>query len=542
MARRLHRFHGQSCVERCIVPHVASKANVLHPQHAGLSKPDRMPEPGADGSPFSILLAETGNPPAPARNQPARPPGAIAEQRNHGQRGDAMRAEHSQRPTRPDDDCCDEGPAEVTQTAATEQPDKEKEDAADQSEATTTAQALDITQPSAPPAQATGSPAVQEPAAISDAVPAVPAVVEAPVVPAQSAATDTPSLAEAPSPTAAAAPAEAAAPQTSTPAPAPASAPANATAATTPDVANGATTAPEPAQAPQTVIAPQTAPLEPQASPTPAQTTHHSQAPTPAHAKPATAPTETADAANLPESSTIPDGPISSAPVSDVAHAENESGPQRPAPGASHATTQANAPETAERPETRSAVSEFVQTAHPTPDSTHLPHLQTGRDFGQAVAATAHASQHGDASNPLVSAPVPLESVAMEIAARAQGGRNRFEIRLDPPELGRIDVRLDIDRSGQVTSRLVVDKVETLDALRRDAHQLERALQDAGLKTSDNGLQFSLRDQSFAGRNDQRNSDSQHMRVVDPELPAAESASPVYGRMLRGGSGIDIRV
>jgi len=522
------------------VPHVASKANILQSlQHAGLSKRDRMPEPGADASPFSILLADAGADPTPAR-KPARPPGAIAEQRNHGQRGDAMRAEHSQRPARPDDDCCDEGPAEVTQTAATEQP--EKEDAADQSEATTTAQALDITQPSTPPAQDTGSPAVQEPAAITDTAPAGPAVVETPVAPAQSAAADTPSLAEAPSPTAAAAPAEAAAPQTS--APAPASAPADATAATTPDVANGAATAPEPAQAPQTAIAPQTAeaPQEPQASPAPAQTIHHPQAPGSAHAKPATTPTVTADAANLPEPSTIPDGPIPSAPVSGVARAENESEPQRPAHAASHATAQANAPETAERPQTRSAVSEFVQAAHPTPDSSHLPHLQTGREFGQSVAATAHASQHADASNPLLSAPVPLESVAMEIAARAQGGRNRFEIRLDPPELGRIDVRLDIDRSGQVTSRLVVDKVETLDALRRDAHQLERALQDAGLKTSDNGLQFSLRDQSFAGRNDQGNSDSQHLRVVDPELPATESAPPVYGRMLRGGSGIDIRV
>ena len=97
---------------------------------------------------------------------------------------------------------------------------------------------------------------------------------------------------------------------------------------------------------------------------------------------------------------------------------------------------------------------------------------------------------------------MPLEGLAVEIAARAQGGRNRFEIRLDPPELGRIDVRLDIDRSGQVTSRLVVEKAETLDVLRRDAHQLERALQDAGLKTSDNGMQFSLRDQAFADRHD----------------------------------------
>jgi flagellar hook-length control protein FliK len=78
---------------------------------------------------------------------------------------------------------------------------------------------------------------------------------------------------------------------------------------------------------------------------------------------------------------------------------------------------------------------------------------------------------------------------------RRQGlaGKNRFEIRLDPPELGRIEVRLDVDRDGNVTSRLTVERVETLDLLRRDAAGLERALQDGGLKTTDNGLQFSLR-------------------------------------------------
>ena len=46
------------------------------------------------------------------------------------------------------------------------------------------------------------------------------------------------------------------------------------------------------------------------------------------------------------------------------------------------------------------------------------------------------------------------------------------------------------------TSRLTVDRADTYDLLRRDAAGLERALQDAGLKTADNGLQFSLRDQS----------------------------------------------
>src|SRR5262249_50020535 len=95
----------------------------------------------------------------------------------------------------------------------------------------------------------------------------------------------------------------------------------------------------------------------------------------------------------------------------------------------------------------------------------------------------------------LQAAAIPISGVPLEIAGKALAGKNRFEIRLDPPELGRIEVRLDVDHDGNVTSRLTVDRAETLELLRRDASGLERALQDAGLKTSDNGLQFALRDQ-----------------------------------------------
>ena len=86
---------------------------------------------------------------------------------------------------------------------------------------------------------------------------------------------------------------------------------------------------------------------------------------------------------------------------------------------------------------------------------------------------------------PADAALVPVAGLAVEIAARAQVGRNPSRSGLDPPELGRIDVRLDVDSSGNVTSRLVVSRAETLEALRRDAPGLQRAPQDAGLGTSD---------------------------------------------------------
>ena len=67
-----------------------------------------------------------------------------------------------------------------------------------------------------------------------------------------------------------------------------------------------------------------------------------------------------------------------------------------------------------------------------------------------------------------------MSGLAVEIAATAQSGKSRFEIRLDPAELGRIDVRMDVDSKGQVTSHVTVERPETLAMLRQDAPQLQR--------------------------------------------------------------------
>src|SRR5262249_28742213 len=133
---------------------------------------------------------------------------------------------------------------------------------------------------------------------------------------------------------------------------------------------------------------------------------------------------------------------------------------------------------------------------------------------------------------------VPIAGLAVEIATKFKDGNNRFEIRLDPPDLGRVDVRLDIDSKGNVTSRLLVERADTLDLLRRDFSALERALNDAGLKTGDNSLQFAMRDQGFAN---QRQNDFNHFaRVVMPGESDAPADTPRYYLPRLGG--VDIRV
>ena len=107
----------------------------------------------------------------------------------------------------------------------------------------------------------------------------------------------------------------------------------------------------------------------------------------------------------------------------------------------------------------------------------------------------------------------------------------------------RIDVRIDVDRNGQVTSHLTVEKPETLSMLRQDAPQLQRALDDAGLRTGNGGLQFSLRDQSSSGQDNGQGSGRNAQRlVVEEDTVPAVVAGRSYGRMLGSSSGVDIKV
>ena len=115
-------------------------------------------------------------------------------------------------------------------------------------------------------------------------------------------------------------------------------------------------------------------------------------------------------------------------------------------------------------------------------------------------------------------AAVPLAGVAIQIASMAQAGTKHFEIRLDPPELGRIEVRLAVDRDGHTTTSLIADRSDTLDLLRRDASGLERALQDGGLL-----LQAFRQDREESGVNlalDPRGPDHRKAQEAEPRRPA----------------------
>lgn len=135
---------------------------------------------------------------------------------------------------------------------------------------------------------------------------------------------------------------------------------------------------------------------------------------------------------------------------------------------------------------------------------------------------------------------LPANTIALLIARNLQKGVSRFDIRLDPPEMGRIDVRMEVRKDGQVVAHMTVDRPETLDLLQRDARALQQALNNAGLQADSDSLNFTLRDQNNdGGRQDFAGSDN---HAPDDALSEETVPAPAYNINISANGGIDIRV
>lgn len=128
------------------------------------------------------------------------------------------------------------------------------------------------------------------------------------------------------------------------------------------------------------------------------------------------------------------------------------------------------------------------------------------------------------------------QAIAAQISRHVRGGENRFEIRLDPAELGKIDVKLTIGSDGQARAHLFVERPETMDFLMRDQRMLERTLQQSGLQLEDKGLEFSLMDQGdqnqqWAEQQNQSDDDIYSSSSDRADNTEAATEAPVNGAL-----------
>lgn len=162
-----------------------------------------------------------------------------------------------------------------------------------------------------------------------------------------------------------------------------------------------------------------------------------------------------------------------------------------------------------------------------------------------ALPNAAALPNGADPAGQNLAARTAIPGVAAEILSQARNGARKFEIRLDPPELGRIEVTLDFRRDGGMAAKLVVERPETLEMLLRDARGLEKTLQQGGLKLEDGAVHYQLRDQSAFERERQPGSGHASRPGEDGGRPGEEadaSSDPPGKRRAIALGAIDIRV
>ncbi len=127
--------------------------------------------------------------------------------------------------------------------------------------------------------------------------------------------------------------------------------------------------------------------------------------------------------------------------------------------------------------------------------NTNAPNATTST---QSAASTAQ-------ERPTVTSQDVIDQIKVNITRASKAGLDRVTIQLKPLELGRIDVKLEMSEDHKVRVTVMADNAETLALLKSDSHSLERALNDAGLRTDANNLHFSLREDSGSRTNDGQN-------------------------------------
>ena len=137
----------------------------------------------------------------------------------------------------------------------------------------------------------------------------------------------------------------------------------------------------------------------------------------------------------------------------------------------------------------------FSVTDAPAAATNTANNAATNQSASALTFSTTHAghAQHATLEQSTERAAPAATQVGREVIRRFSGGNTKFEMRLDPPELGRVEVRLEVTRDNRVTAVVAADSPQALTELARHARELEQQLQSAGLELTDNGLSFDLR-------------------------------------------------
>jgi len=161
----------------------------------------------------------------------------------------------------------------------------------------------------------------------------------------------------------------------------------------------------------------------------------------------------------------------------------------------------------------------------------------------QQAQQQAQADKAHNAEKPSRPGHSAVEQVFVKITKAINAGNDKITIQLRPASMGRVEVKMELTHDNRLMAVVTADNKDTLEALQRDAKELQKALHDAGLHTGNGDLNFNLRGQTGQGTDGDGKSAGKLFGddVADADEAAVETAllAPRDGIYVNGR--IDVR-
>jgi len=134
----------------------------------------------------------------------------------------------------------------------------------------------------------------------------------------------------------------------------------------------------------------------------------------------------------------------------------------------------------------------------------------------------------------------PVAEAMQEIAQKSGNGRVRLEIRLDPPQLGKIRVSMESDANKKIHVHLLVDQVQSRQIIEQQLPILKQALQQQGLSLGEFSMQGGQQQEKGAAANLFTVNGKTRATPTDTENSAIQAAQNLQPR--HGPGSLSIRI
>lgn len=157
------------------------------------------------------------------------------------------------------------------------------------------------------------------------------------------------------------------------------------------------------------------------------------------------------------------------------------------------------------------------------------------------TTASTQTQQAAAPAKPQAAPPPPpraqvTDQVTVQISKAIADGMDSIRIQLKPAHLGRVDVSLEMSQDGRVSAVVTADNKDTLDLLKQDSRELQKALRDAGLQMDSNDLSFNLRGEGGKANGDQETAQAGSNKaatpIAEPSLDELLQAQPGHKNII----------